>query len=91
MIFEPKKMCASRKRRPMMRQLRNRRRISLGVALVATSKSLGFPPEQQVADAAADQVGGVVEAAQALDHLCGLGIYLFRRNLHNSDVRPVPR
>jgi hypothetical protein len=63
----------------------------VGVALVATSKSLGFAPEQQVADAAADQVGGVVEAAQALDHLCGLGIYLFRRNLHNSDVRPVPR
>ena len=40
-IFRPNKMCASRKRRPMMRQLRNSRRISLGGALVATSKSLG--------------------------------------------------
>ena len=79
MIFEPKKMCASRKRRPMMRQLRNSRRISLGVALVATSKSFGLLPEQQVAHAAADEVGGVVEAAQPLDHLCGVGVDLIRR------------
>ena len=78
MIFGPKKMCASRKRRPMMRQFRNRRLISLGVALVATSKSLGLRAEQQVAHAAADQVRRVIEAAQALDDLGGVGIDLDR-------------
>jgi hypothetical protein len=42
MIFGPKNTCASLKRRPMMRQLRNALRMVSGVALVATSKSFGL-------------------------------------------------
>ena len=76
MIFGPKKMCARRKRRPMMRQFLNRRLMSLGVALVTTSKSFGLRAEQQVAHAAADQVGGVIVAAQALDDFGGVGVDL---------------
>src|SRR5450432_3821566 len=41
MIFEPKNTWARRNRRPMIRELRNVALISFGVALVATSKSLG--------------------------------------------------
>src|ERR1044071_630929 len=41
MILAPKNTWARRNRRPMIRQLRNVALISLGVALVATSKSLG--------------------------------------------------
>ena len=36
---------------------------------------LRFAAEHQVADAAADQVGGVIVAAQALDDFGGVGIY----------------
>ena len=57
--------------------------MSLGVALVTTSKSFGLRAEQQVADAAADQVGGVIVAAQALDDLGGVGIYRVRFYLHS--------
>src|SRR5215467_7402350 len=41
MILAPKNTWARRNRRPMIRQLRNVALISLGVALVATSKSFG--------------------------------------------------
>ena len=44
---------------------------------------LGLAAEQQVADAAADQVGGVIVAAQALDDFGGVGIYRVRFYLHS--------
>ena len=69
MIFGPKKMWASRKRRPMMRQLRKSFRISLRRGAGRDVEVLGPPAEQQVAHAAADQVGLVVEAVQAADDL----------------------
>ena len=47
MIFGPKKMCARRKRRPMIRQFLNSRRMSFGVALVTTSKSFGLRPSSR--------------------------------------------
>ena len=40
-------MCARRKRRPMIRQLRKRARTSSGRALVAMSKSFGLPPRSR--------------------------------------------
>ncbi len=74
MIFLPKKTWARRKRRPMMRQLRKVARMSFGVALVATSKSLGMQAEQQVADAAPDQVRGEAALGQAPHHPLGIPI-----------------
>ena len=47
MILAPKKMWASRKRRPMIRQFRNKSLIWLGVAEVAMSKSLGLRPSSR--------------------------------------------
>ena len=44
---------------------------------------LGLAAEQQVADAAADQVGGVIVAAQALDDFGGVGVYRVRFYLHS--------
>ncbi|CFN70091.1 Uncharacterised protein [Bordetella pertussis] len=44
MISWPNTTCTSWKRRPMMRARRNSGRICSGVALVATSKSLGSRP-----------------------------------------------
>ena len=46
-IFRPKKTCTRRKRRPMTREFRNNSLMSLGVALVATSKSLGVRPSKR--------------------------------------------
>ena len=42
MIFGPKKIWASLKRRPMTREFLKSRRICSGVALVTTSKSFGL-------------------------------------------------
>ena len=52
----------------MMRERRKSARTSSGVALVATSKSLGCQPEQQVAHRAADDERGeaVAPAASAV-------------------------
>ena len=47
MISWPKCTWARRNRRPIRRQLRNRRRTSSGNALVATSKSLGVMPSSK--------------------------------------------
>ena len=47
MILSPKNTVASRNRRPMIRQLRNSDFTSLGVALVATSKSFGLRPSRR--------------------------------------------
>ena len=47
---------------------------------------LGLAAEQQVAHAAADQVGGVIEAAQPQDHLGGVGVDLIRNDLHEMRV-----
>jgi hypothetical protein len=43
---------------------------------------LRLPAEQEISHAAPDEVGGVIEAAEPLDDLGGVGIYLIRRNLH---------
>ena len=54
-----------RKRRPMMKARRNRPLTCSGVALVATSKSFGRRPDQQVAHRAADDVGLVARLLRA--------------------------
>ena len=74
MIFGPKKMCARRKRRPMMRQFWNRRLMSFGRRAGDDVEVLRLAAEQQVAHAAADEVGGVIVAAEPLDDLGGVGI-----------------
>jgi len=65
-----------------MRQLRNRRRSSLGFALVATSKSFGLRPSRQIAHAAADQIGFILGLAKPLNYPGGIGIDLIAPDLH---------
>ena len=74
MIFEPKNTWARRNRRPMIRELRNVALISFGVALVATSKSFGVARDEQVADAATDEVRLVAGAGELADHAIGIGV-----------------
>ena len=63
-VSRPHITCTILKRRPMMRERRNSSRTCSGVALVATSKSLGSPAEHQVAHRAADDECGVAVLLQ---------------------------
>ena len=56
-VSAPISTCTIWKRRPMMRERRKQWRTCSGVALVATSKSFGLMPGQQIAYRAADDVG----------------------------------
>ena len=80
MIFWPKKTWARRKRRPMMRQLRNRRAPRRGGA-GGDVEVLGLALQEQVAHAAADQVGLVAMAVQPEDDLERVRVELAGVNL----------
>ena len=60
-----KRMCASRKRRPMSRQLRNSRRTSCGRRVGADVEVLRGAAQQEVPDASADEIGLVAGSTRA--------------------------
>ena len=83
-----KKTWTSRKRRPMIREFENRRRISFGLALVPMSKSFGLrPASSRVAHAAAEQMGQVAGVVQAIEDLEGVGVDVLAGDL---DARSEP-
>ena len=82
MIFGPKKTWASRKRRPMMRQLRKRRLISCGRGAGDDVEVLRLEAEQEVAHAAAHQVRGVPGVFQPPDDVGRVGIDSIQGDVH---------
>ena len=64
----------------MIQQLRNSFLTWYGWADVPMSKSLGRRAEQQVAHAAADEVGDVIELAQAVENLQRVGVDVAARD-----------
>ncbi len=74
MTFVPNLTCARRKRRPMIQQFRNSFLTWYGMRRRADVEVLRPAAEQQVADAAADEVGDVVGLAQPVEHLERVGI-----------------
>ena len=79
-VLLPKRTCASRKRRPMIQQFRNSFLIWYGMRVGADVEVLRLAAEQQVADAAADEVRGVVELLQAVQNLERVRIDVPARN-----------
>ena len=76
----PNFTCASRKRRPMIQQLRNEPLDLVRVRGRADVEVLRAAAEQQVAHAAADQVRDVVELAQPVEDLQGVRIDVAARD-----------
>ena len=73
MISRPKNTCASRKRRPMSRQLRNGALDLFRQRAGGDVEVLGRDADQQVAHAAADQEGLVARLAQPVQHAQRVG------------------
>ena len=79
-VFGPNLTCASRKRRPMIQQLRKSFLTWWGCADVPMSKSFGRRPEQEVTDAAADEIRDVIVLVQPVQDLECVGIDVAARD-----------
>ena len=74
MVLLPNLTCASRKRRPMIQQLRKARLICVRLRRRADVEILGSAAEQQVADSAPHEVGGEAQLLKPARHFQRIGV-----------------
>ena len=84
-VLVPNLTCARRKRRPMIQQLRNSFLTWCGMRRRADVEVLGPAIQQQVANAAADQIGDVVVLVEPVEDLESVGIDVCRREIGCAD------